>query len=39
MTFRYARDGDPAEENPVQGSVGEDGRWDPDARARHHHAR
>jgi len=31
MTFRYARDGDPAEDNPVQGSVGDDGRWDPDA--------
>jgi anti-sigma regulatory factor (Ser/Thr protein kinase) len=28
MTFRYARDGDPAEDNPVQGSVGDDGRWD-----------
>jgi anti-sigma regulatory factor (Ser/Thr protein kinase) len=31
MTFHYARDGDPAEENPVVGSVGEDGRWDADA--------
>jgi serine/threonine-protein kinase RsbW len=31
MTFHYARDGDPAEENPVPGSVGEDGRWDADA--------
>lgn len=32
MTFRSARDGvDPAEEHPVQGGVGKDGRWDPDA--------
>ena len=31
MTFNYARDGDPAADNPVQGSVGHDGRWDPDA--------
>jgi serine/threonine-protein kinase RsbW len=31
MTFRYARDGDPAEDNPVQGTVGNDGRWDADA--------
>jgi serine/threonine-protein kinase RsbW len=31
MTFHYARDGDPVEDNPVQGSVGDDGRWDPDA--------
>jgi serine/threonine-protein kinase RsbW len=31
LTFRYAREGDPAAENPVTGSVGEDGRWDPDA--------
>jgi serine/threonine-protein kinase RsbW len=31
MTFNYARDGDPAEENPVQGTVGNDGRWDPGA--------
>ena len=31
MTFRYARDGDPAETHPVQGSVGDDGRWDPGA--------
>ena len=31
MTFRYARDGDPVAENPVQGTVGDDGRWDPDA--------
>jgi anti-sigma regulatory factor (Ser/Thr protein kinase) len=31
MTFNYARNGDPAEDNPVQGTVGDDGRWDPDA--------
>jgi serine/threonine-protein kinase RsbW len=31
LTFRYAREGDPAAENPVTGSVGQDGRWDPDA--------
>ncbi len=31
MTFRYTRDGDPAQERPVQGGVGEDGRWDPEA--------
>jgi anti-sigma regulatory factor (Ser/Thr protein kinase) len=31
MTFRYARDGDPATENPVPGTVGDDGRWDPGA--------
>jgi anti-sigma regulatory factor (Ser/Thr protein kinase) len=31
MTFNYARDGDPVDENPVQGTVGDDGRWDPDA--------
>jgi anti-sigma regulatory factor (Ser/Thr protein kinase) len=29
MTFNYAREGDPAEDNPVPGTVGEDGRWDP----------
>jgi serine/threonine-protein kinase RsbW len=31
MTFAYARMGDPADVNPVPGSVGIDGRWDPDA--------
>jgi serine/threonine-protein kinase RsbW len=31
MKFNYARDGDPVEENPVQGSVGDYGRWDSDA--------
>jgi serine/threonine-protein kinase RsbW len=31
MTFRYARDEDPADANPIAGSVGDDGRWDPDA--------
>jgi serine/threonine-protein kinase RsbW len=31
MTFHYARDGDPVDANPVEGSVGDDGRWDSDA--------
>jgi len=31
MQFNSARDGDPAEASPVQGSVGDDGRWDSDA--------
>jgi serine/threonine-protein kinase RsbW len=31
MSFIYARDSDPAQENPVPGTVGDDGRWDPDA--------
>jgi serine/threonine-protein kinase RsbW len=31
MTFAYAREEDPADTNPVTGSVGADGRWDPDA--------
>ncbi len=31
MTFHYAREGDPAQENPVQGTVGDDGRWNPGA--------
>jgi len=30
MTFRSSRDGDPADDNPVQGTVGDDGRWDAD---------
>jgi len=29
MTFAYTRDGDPASANPVSGSVGADGRWEP----------
>jgi serine/threonine-protein kinase RsbW len=33
MTFAYTREHDPAESNPVTGTVGEDGRWDPDAAA------
>jgi len=33
MTFAYARQDDPAEANPVTGTVGHDGRWDPDADA------
>jgi serine/threonine-protein kinase RsbW len=31
MTFAYNREHDPAESNPVPGTVGADGRWDPDA--------
>ena len=31
MTFDYLRGADPAEDNPVQGTVGDDGRWNPDA--------
>jgi serine/threonine-protein kinase RsbW len=31
MTFAYARDTDPAAANPVTGTIGNDGRWDPDA--------
>src|SRR4051794_38458182 len=31
MTFAYDRDSDPAEQNPVTGSIGDDGRWDPGA--------
>jgi serine/threonine-protein kinase RsbW len=30
MTFSYDRTGDPAERNPVSGTIGHDGRWDPD---------
>jgi serine/threonine-protein kinase RsbW len=33
MTFLGARDHDPAEANPVPGTAGSDGRWDPDAEA------
>jgi anti-sigma regulatory factor (Ser/Thr protein kinase) len=33
MTFSYARTDDPANANPVTGTVGSDGRWDPDAPA------
>jgi len=29
MTFAYLRDRDPADANPVDGSVGPDGRWQP----------
>jgi len=29
MTFAYVRDSDPADANPVPGSVGPDGRWKP----------
>jgi hypothetical protein len=31
MTFTYARESDPAEANPVRGTVGDDGHWDSDA--------
>ena len=31
MTFNYDRDVDPVEGSPVPGTVGADGRWDPDA--------
>lgn len=33
MRFAYVRDRDPAEENPITGAPGEDGRWDPEADA------
>ena len=31
MTFAYERDSDPVEDNPVRGTVGVDGKWDPEA--------
>ena len=31
MTFLYAREADPVEDNPVRGTIGQDGRWDPGA--------
>jgi serine/threonine-protein kinase RsbW len=31
MTFAYTRESDPADANPVTGTVGDDGRWDSDA--------
>jgi serine/threonine-protein kinase RsbW len=31
MTFAYSRDADPVDANPVPGTVGIDGRWDPEA--------
>jgi serine/threonine-protein kinase RsbW len=34
MTFAYAREQDPAEANPVTGTIGADGRWDPDGTIR-----
>jgi anti-sigma regulatory factor (Ser/Thr protein kinase) len=33
MTFAYVRDRDPADTNPVTGSIGVDGKWDPTADA------
>jgi anti-sigma regulatory factor (Ser/Thr protein kinase) len=34
MTFAYARVHDPADSNPVTGTIGADGRWDPDGTIR-----
>ena len=31
MTFNADREADPVEANPVTGSIGDDGRWDPTA--------
>jgi anti-sigma regulatory factor (Ser/Thr protein kinase) len=31
MMFSYDRVGDPAEQNPVTGTIGDDGRWDSNA--------
>jgi anti-sigma regulatory factor (Ser/Thr protein kinase) len=31
MTFAYTREADPVDANPVAGTVGRDGRWDPGA--------
>ena len=31
MTFRYERDADPVDDNPITGGIGVDGRWDLDA--------
>ncbi|CAA9472837.1 MAG: hypothetical protein AVDCRST_MAG38-1430 [uncultured Solirubrobacteraceae bacterium] len=31
MTFAYDRDSDPVADNPVRGTVGVDGKWDPEA--------
>jgi anti-sigma regulatory factor (Ser/Thr protein kinase) len=31
MTFGYVRERDPALDNPIPGTLGDDGRWDPDA--------
>jgi serine/threonine-protein kinase RsbW len=31
MTFAYTREVDPAASNPVTGTIGADGRWDPEA--------
>ena len=33
MTFAYERDSDPADQRPITGGVGEDGKWDLDAEA------
>jgi serine/threonine-protein kinase RsbW len=34
MTFSHPRDRDPAESNPVTGTLGIDGRWDPEVPSR-----
>ena len=31
MTFSYFRESDPADEHPITGGPGADGKWDPDA--------
>jgi hypothetical protein len=31
MTFAYTRENDPSVSNPVTGTFGIDGRWDPEA--------
>jgi serine/threonine-protein kinase RsbW len=31
MTFTHAREADPVRDNPVPGTIGDDGRWDPGA--------
>ena len=33
MRFAYVRDRDPADDNPITGAPGDDGRWDPEAEA------
>jgi anti-sigma regulatory factor (Ser/Thr protein kinase) len=33
MTFRFERESDPADDNPITGAPGADGRWDPGAEA------
>ena len=33
MTFAYDREADPVEDNPIQGTIGSDGKWDPEGDA------